>query len=238
MSNVLKQFDINEKGRDFAVGDIHGKFNLFKQALNKINFDENVDRIFSVGDLVDRGEDSLKCLQLIKEPWFHAVIGNHEDMMMRATNFAIRDWINLWVSNGGEWGFKDGIFTLDKHKNLTKRVDNLPLAISVRTKNNGTIGICHAQPPTNEKGELDFSEFETMNSDKFDDSFLWGREVIYGKVKQDRCKGVDFSIHGHTPVKNPLKRGNMIFIDTGAFATDNLFLLDLNSNFDTILDVS
>ena len=68
----------NGGGRDFVVGDLHGHRRLFEFELEHLGFDPACDRVFSVGDLVDRGPHALETLRLIEEPWFHAVLGNHE----------------------------------------------------------------------------------------------------------------------------------------------------------------
>lgn len=60
--------------------------------------------MFSVGDLVDRGPDSLACLQLIREPWFHCVLSNHEQMMFEAFNGGYMG--QFWLMNGGVWGME------------------------------------------------------------------------------------------------------------------------------------
>ena len=97
MSDLLHHFDINELGRDFVVGDLHGCIDHFERLLDQIEFDAEKDRMFSVGDLVDRGPDSMACLRLLKEPWFHAVLGNHEDMMLDAVSSNLRNGV---PSNG------------------------------------------------------------------------------------------------------------------------------------------
>ena len=51
----VKRFAANTAGRDFAVGDIHGHFTRLQSALDKAGFEPSVDRLFSVGDLIDRG---------------------------------------------------------------------------------------------------------------------------------------------------------------------------------------
>ncbi len=68
----------NAKGRDLLVGDLHGHRSLLEQELERLRFDPARDRVLSVGDLIDRGPESLATLALIEEPWFHAVLGNHE----------------------------------------------------------------------------------------------------------------------------------------------------------------
>ena len=78
----VQKFDANTVGRDFVVGDMHGFLDLFLAELDRLNFDPSCDRVFSVGDLIDRGPNSMGCLRLLKQPWFHAVRGNHEQMLL------------------------------------------------------------------------------------------------------------------------------------------------------------
>lgn len=77
MSRFLR-LAANTQGRDLAVGDIHGHFGRLVMCLEQAGFDPAVDRLFSVGDLVDRGPYSEAALQWLDRPWFHAVQGNHE----------------------------------------------------------------------------------------------------------------------------------------------------------------
>ena len=72
----------NTQGRDFIVGDLHGCANMLLVLLDHVHFDHATDRVFSVGDLVDRGPDSEGCLGLLEHQWFHAVLGNHDAMLM------------------------------------------------------------------------------------------------------------------------------------------------------------
>jgi len=52
---LVHEYEKNTEGQDFFVGDIHGMYNLLMSQLNLLGFDRNVDRLFSVGDIVDRG---------------------------------------------------------------------------------------------------------------------------------------------------------------------------------------
>lgn len=80
---IVKRIEANFEGRDFVVGDLHGCYDHFMNLLDFVNFDESIDRVFSVGDLIDRGPDSFDCLGLLKEKWFYSVIGNHEDIYVK-----------------------------------------------------------------------------------------------------------------------------------------------------------
>lgn len=107
MKNPIKTFEPNTKGRDFVIGDLHGALPCLENLLKNLNFDPTVDRMFSVGDLVDRGPDSLKCLRLIRESWFHSVLANHEQMMLEA--FIGGYMGQFWIQNGGMWGLNAAI---------------------------------------------------------------------------------------------------------------------------------
>ena len=102
MKNVVKAFGPNNEGRDFVIGDLHGSYDSFVNLLSNLNFDKSKDRMFSVGDLVDRGPKNLECLRLLREPWFHAITANHEQLMLAA--FYGEALGNYWIPNGGTWG--------------------------------------------------------------------------------------------------------------------------------------
>lgn len=99
-TNLFQQYPANTVGRDFAVGDIHGCFTALSEALDDLGFNYNTDRLFSVGDLVDRGPESNLATEWLKYPWFHAVRGNHEQMAIDYS--AGIGGESLYIQNGGE----------------------------------------------------------------------------------------------------------------------------------------
>ena len=71
-------------GRDWVVGDVHGCFRTLRRALLAIDFEDGKDRLFSVGDLIDRGPNSIEALEWLEDGRFSAVVmGNHEAEMVR-----------------------------------------------------------------------------------------------------------------------------------------------------------
>lgn len=87
----------------WAVGDIHGDYQLLQSRLHQLSFCPETDLLISVGDNIDRGPDSLNVLRLLNQPWFTSVKGNHEAMALDA--FATGDG-NMWLASGGDWFFE------------------------------------------------------------------------------------------------------------------------------------
>lgn len=75
----------------YAIGDLQGCFSILKKLLAKINFNADKDELWFVGDLVNRGPESLETLRFIKNLGTRAkvVLGNH-DLHLLAVYYGVR----------------------------------------------------------------------------------------------------------------------------------------------------
>ena len=117
----------NAHGRTFVAGDIHGQYDALMTALDRVGFDRDSDILYQTGDLIDRGQDSFKCLSLAFEPWFRGVLGNHEMLAINALREGAgsHDW-DLWFANGGAWIYLED--AREVRSILEEALRHLPLA--------------------------------------------------------------------------------------------------------------
>ncbi|MEM8866910.1 MAG: metallophosphoesterase [Verrucomicrobiota bacterium] len=69
--------------RTIAIGDVHGCADEFAELLETLK-PKPKDRIIQVGDLINRGPDSHRVLQLARDYKVEAILGNHELRILTA----------------------------------------------------------------------------------------------------------------------------------------------------------
>lgn len=200
------------------MSDIHGKYKMFKQMIDKINFNAE-DTLYIIGDMIDRGENSLSIISFaMRNDNVIALMGNHE-------NFMINDETDLWVMNGGR-------ITITQLENINGKdysdvmsfVNNLPMYIDI-TVGDTDFKLVHAGVEINEDGSI---------KDKQDDDFmLWARNEYFMEPNPDITV-----ISGHTPTfyiagndkkeSSIARDGNKVFIDCGAAYGGRLACLRLD----------
>ncbi|MGE8029009.1 protein-serine/threonine phosphatase [Enterobacter mori] len=198
----------------WVVSDIHGCYQWLMDALKRLHFNPYEDLLISVGDIIDRGPDCVKCLQLMDEKWFRAVRGNHEQMALDAienNDFA------LWMSNGGIW-----FSALEDKRNALRLLNacrDLPHIIEI-TCANGLNVIAHADYPAAEY---------VWNKPVSAQRVLWDRDRLMGFMvgKGQGIKGADHFWFGHTPLDKRYDFNNLHYIDTGAVFDGFLTLVQL-----------
>jgi len=206
-------FELNEEGRDFFVGDIHGMYDEFIEELVRVDFHPDIDRVFSVGDLIDRGPKSPESLNLLTHTWFHAVRGNHEELMLGSHGWHVHQM------NGGSW---TNAFDSDDLYFLKRLIlKTMPFTMTVNT-NRGKVGVVHAES----------AKIWKHNSLLTKELNTWARTLIKYPSKRYTVEGVDLVVVGHTPTTKVVRFTNHVYIDTGAcFKEGYLTLLSVEELF-------
>lgn len=207
--NIYQRIEGSHWRHVWVVGDIHGCFSLLMARLRQCQFDPRQDLLVSVGDVIDRGPDSLRCLRLLRKSWIVAVRGNHEQMALDAQ--ATGEQL-LWFMNGGAW-FAHA--DQSAARLALKACRKLPWILELRCRS-GIHVVAHADYP--------------------DDDYQWQKEVDLQRVLWDRTRlmnkgngirGADHFWFGHTPLRHRLDRDNLHYIDTGAVFGGELTLVQL-----------
>lgn len=249
------ELPLNVRGRDFVVGDVHGHARLLDALIAAVDFDPAADRLIALGDLIDRGPDSLELLTRVERlPWLYSLRGNHEAMLKDSLESVVSAL--LWYRNGGEWGQEIPDATLHA---LARLVDGLPLAMTLPLRDGRRIGLIHAEVPVGcswqdiEAIRIDRATEAQQSRDADDDeslvaTALWGRTRIgacegvrllqhperlsMSRLASLRCAlapvpGIDRVIAGHSYADDrlPIASANLLFIDTGVFEADGRLTL-------------
>ena len=214
--SVLR-LDKNSKGRDFVCGDIHGCFSDLESELKKVHFDESKDRLFTVGDIIDRGPNSELATRYMSSDWFFSVMGNHEHMYLMANiNTPQQEsYLQDHLHNGGRWAYE---MPAENSRAMLLAIDKLPLIIQV-----GDVIIAHAVLP-------EVENLEEIENDPIEhvDTVVWYR----GEYPPVNIQGINKIYVGHSIVEEPEQSGKYHNIDTGAFKkhwgkTGKLTILEL-----------
>lgn len=215
----------NTQGNDYVVGDIHGMHDELLEELNRIGFNYKHDRLFAVGDLIDRGRQNLDVLQLLTSSWFYSVRGNHEQWAIDNFRYDNPQMQSSHMTHGGMW-----FYALDEtwQQYVVKTCQTLPLMLE--TEVNGTrIGFVHGDISDWDVARIVIKDLleKDVGSDVTAVKLLWGCTRINGNISLE-VKGIDHVFLGHTPLQQVVRLGNTTYVDTGAVFGNKLTVLNIN----------
>jgi serine/threonine protein phosphatase 1 len=196
----------------FAVGDVHGQAGAFRRLLSHISslvaLDEDAELI-QLGDLMDRGPDSLDALDLVfrELPGFRRVTrlpGNHELMLLKALHGTRRD-VALWLMNGGNAVLDEMDLPprASDHERLRRLRQRLPAGFEETYTTGPTHVVRHGvlfvhaglMPGV---ALADFMSAPHLGSWS-DDHWAWIREPFLDWRGGWQAQGLSLVVHGHTP---------------------------------------
>lgn len=218
LKNLVKEITHNT-GRVFIIGDLHGCYDDFLAKLEEVGFNFDEDLCLSVGDLVDRGKQSLDCFNLIYKSWFKAVRGNHEqfcaDYFTSIENDVDSELKQSHLANGGEWFYK---LPDDVMKKIADDVNDMPIAL-ILNRGDKKYLVMHGDMPSTFLNIDDLkSGLQSSNQETYMNTILWGRRLIKRIINlgtPSGFSGVDKVYFGHTVIPDVKQSLNYVFLDTG-----------------------
>ena len=217
--------------RVYAVGDIHGRLDLFEALVAAIEADDAARApaetlIVLLGDLVDRGDDSRGVIEFARDLQrrrpVRILAGNHEEMFLRSLSDI--ETFRHFIRHGGRetllsYGINHGQFqaaSMEEAQQLASEAvpaDHLAFLESFEDMIQlGDYLFVHAgidpRLPIDQQRSRDLR---------------WIREPF---LSHEGSHGV-VVVHGHTICDEPEDCGNRIGIDTGAFMSGRLTALIL-----------
>jgi serine/threonine protein phosphatase 1 len=221
---VLELNLAGQPGRLFAASDVHGSFPLLDAALEAARYDADADVVVLIGDLIDRGPQSRRCLEWIDRPRRHSLKGNHEAYVEGVCDGRIAQADH--VEDGGSW-FYD-LSDMDRTQYRAAFM-SLPLAARIVTPRGRRVGMIHADIAGSHFGQ--FCAHLRRGDFRAEQIALNGRGRINAvREGQDipMVTDVDHVFFGHSPVPDPLTVGNCSWIDTGLPHSGAVTLVDVD----------
>lgn len=202
-------------GDVIAVGDIHGRYDLFELFLDKVRGSEAC--VILLGDIIDRGGQDIQILNKVKalldDPEseglsnFFCLMGNHEGMFVDACVGPSQD-LFLWLQNGGNF---EQYAEMQEH---LEWVSELPVYMTVGDTLFIHAGIVPGRDP-----------YELVDNGKVD-TLLWMREPFLSRGPEFEKWNPELKqvIFGHTPKFEegeglPYTIPDGICVDSGAYWT-------------------
>lgn len=208
--NPYKFMNLDKYERIIVVPDLHGSYSHLCAALEYLKFNEN-DFIISLGDLIDRGDNSFECLSFfLNITNCFTIVGNHEVVAYAASNFNIPYAKSQWLFNENKWVDKHNEFLIKKM--FEKYINKSSLILKVEF-NNKKYGFAHAEIP-NENIELCNVDFSKMSIDDIENFNNSATENHKSFKKDNDVFGVDLAFFGHKKMKDIYFTGNKVYMDT------------------------
>lgn len=228
---MIKTFSKNLTGKDYICSDIHGHFSILQEALDGVGFNEQCDRLFSLGDLIDRGDESSLALEWLAKPWFFAIQGNHERMLINTIERQSETLRQQWMMWGGDWAEDMDFHDLQP---FYEQFSRLPIAMEIELSEGKRVGLVHAELSNtcdwNHVRQLLLSLSPLKVEENLEASdMLWNKNQPYLsselRSKIHPVQNIDHVFHGHTIVVDYLTITNRTFMDLGAYQTGEIGLV-------------
>lgn len=205
-----------------VIGDVHGRASLLRELLGKLG----QMPIVSVGDVVDRGEDSRDCVQQLIDRGAVGVLGNHEQWMRELVTGGGFDRFALSAAMGGEATLRSYSIAGRSPSGVVAELHNIPAShqawyrslvdlVDLRVGDR-SYWVAHSAPERDVLGDGADDEEVRDHFARNGEALRWGRYSVGQVARASRPFVV-----GHMCRPDPHASAHCIAIDTGSGTTSN-----------------
>ncbi len=214
------------------IGDIHGCFNTLKDLVSKVRDKYPNVQIYSVGDLIDRGNFSFEVVEFIIDQKIRFTPGNHDYMFYYFVKEPMSDMGRSWLYNGYESTLKSYDDHFEKIAEHFDHIKNAPFYFNLNDcfiSHAGISKIFKSRLPKNYKENFESIEEIILKNVNNERGVLWTRDELLDLGK--------LQVVGHTRKSDilHLKKNNSLYIDTSAYAGNKLSAAVVEENH--LLDI-
>jgi diadenosine tetraphosphatase ApaH/serine/threonine PP2A family protein phosphatase len=205
-SGVLRRIIPGARPRIVFVGDIHGCYAELSDLLASIGVGAE-DIVVSVGDLVRKGPDVVRVVELWREKGYLAVLGNNEEKVLRASR------------NGGSSA--PGDQPLLARSDLLDYLSELPIVIDFPRQQLTTVhgGLMPQMQVTASDVEAHRAALVKLRYIRREGNgwsvVLKGEERPGDRLWSQEWRGDRYVVYGHTPLVEPRFDDQALGLDTG-----------------------
>jgi serine/threonine protein phosphatase 1 len=222
-----------EGQRWYAIGDIHGRYDLLDDLLRRIDRDDEIrgdtdTRLLFLGDYVDRGPDSAAILDLMikldtGDDRIVFLGGNHEEVLLAVAEGNRKAAALFHKMGGRETLLSYGATAADYDKADPAGVIDLVRAHVPEAHLSWLRGLRHSF----RAGDYFFAHAGIRPGIPLDQQQASDLRWIRGEFLNDDGDHGSIIVHGHSVRSEVEERANRIGIDTGAFASGRLTALGI-----------
>ncbi|MDE1915718.1 MAG: serine/threonine protein phosphatase [Sphingomonadales bacterium] len=217
--------------RVYAVGDIHGRADLFARLIKAIEQDDRQrgamdTTVILLGDLIDRGPDSRGVLDLARV-WgtrrpLRVLMGNHEEMLLKS--LISLEAMRQFLRYGGQETVLS--FDVDEEAFLTAPFEEVQAMLSARISP-ALLDFIRGFEASVRMGDYVFVHAGIRPGvpieEQTTEDTRWIREPFLSSTQGHGA----VIVHGHTITQDVEVRPNRLGIDTGAYLSGRLTALGL-----------
>lgn len=228
--------------RVYAVGDIHGRFDLLRALERRIWQHERdappAERsmVVFLGDYIDRGDSSYSVIERMSWPGFAGIearhlMGNHEDAMLAFLDDPLPH--AAWLSYGGQE-------TLESYGVALQSIDDPNAVIAMRDALASALPAHHLMFLQGLELMVVLGDYAFVHAGIRPDVPLDAQTrddllMIRNPFLKNRKRSSHRIVHGHTIMDAAQFLPNRISLDTGAYATGNLSCAVIEADDATLL---